>query len=173
MILDLREFESFPARTTLRAEPGELQPFSDCIVAVGEVKLDLAIQHSGEEYFCQGEVTAECSIECARCLEEFERRITQSTDFIVCGAEGLIARRKIGYDDEDYVYLGKGGFVADVLEPVRQALILSLPMKPLCRENCRGICPRCGTNLNERKCDCKLDSIDPRWEGLRRLSGRD
>jgi len=165
MILDLREFEEFPARSTLRAEPGEFKPFADGVKAVGEVTLELAIQHSGEEYFCQGEVSAGCKTDCARCLTEFEQQIRQSVDFIVHGDDGLP-------DDETYVFLQGNDLRADVTEPVRQAMVLSFPMKPLCSENCLGICPQCGANLNRQSCDCARENSDPRWDGLKRLTGR-
>ena len=171
MILDLREFEEFPARSTLRAEPGEFKPFADGMRAVGEVKLELAIQHSGEEYFCQGEVSAGCITECARCLIEFEQQIRQSVDFIVHG--GGMADSDDGLqDNEVYVLLQGNDLRADVTEPVRQAMILSFPMKPLCSDNCLGICPQCGANLNQQSCDCNRENSDPRWDDLRHLAGR-
>ena len=171
MLLDLREFEEFPARSTLRAEPGEFKPFADGVSAVCEVKLELAIQHSGEEYFCQGEVSAGYMMECARCLAEFEQQVRQAVDFIVHGG-GMADSDGNLQDDETHVLLQGNDLRADVTEPVRQALVLSFPMKPLCSDNCLGICPQCGVNLNRQSCDCARENSDPRWDGLRRLAGR-
>ncbi len=55
----------------------------------------------------------------------------------------------------------------DITEDIRDMVILSLPMKPLCSDTCKGLCPKCGTNLNEEKCNCVLEEIDPRLEKLR------
>src|SRR4029078_7025682 len=53
------------------------------------------------------------------------------------------------------------------IEPlVREAVMLELPIAPLCRENCKGLCPNCGTNWNEANCDCDREAKDPRWSAL-------
>jgi uncharacterized protein len=70
-------------------------------------------------------------------------------------------------DDEEYVYFQGSDFRVDITEPIRQVLILAVPLKPLCAETCRGLCASCGANLNETGCDCKRDNTDPRWEGLK------
>jgi uncharacterized protein len=173
MELDLREFEEFPARAVLVAKPGEFEPFADEITAVDEVKLALAIQKSHEEFFCQGTVTATYTVECARCLEPFEYSVSWPVDFIVCNEDAMASREDGVIDDEEYVLIKGTDLRADVRDPVRQALTLSLGMKPLCSEDCRGLCPKCGVNRNEQECNCKQDDIDPRWEGLQRLSGGD
>ena len=57
----------------------------------------------------------------------------------------------------------------DLTLPVRQALMLEVPMKPLCSEECRGLCSSCGVNWNREICDCEKNDADPRWEGLMKL----
>ena len=173
MELDLREFEEFPAKATLVAKPGEFEPFADEVTAVHDVKLTLAIQKSNEEFFCQGAVTATYTVECARCLEPFEHSVTWPVDFIVCSEDALAAHEAGVIDDEEYVLLKGTDLRADVHDSVRQALTLSLGLKPLCSEDCRGLCPKCGVNWNKQECSCKQDDIDPRWEGLQHLPGRD
>jgi uncharacterized protein len=63
-------------------------------------------------------------------------------------------------------YEGDGMQLEDIL---REQILLSLPMQKICREDCRGICPVCGKNRNEFSCDCKIRSIDDRWQALRNL----
>ncbi len=173
MVLDLRRFAEFPAEASLAAEAGAFKPFAEGVTTVGKVQLDLAIQKSGEEYFCQGEVTATYTVECSRCLAETEKQVSQRTEFIVCGTDQTTAHAAKGIDDEDYVYFRGSDLCADVTEQVRQALILSLPMKPLCSDNCRGLCPVCGVNLNKETCTCRKDIRDPRWEGLKPSANQD
>ena len=60
--------------------------------------------------------------------------------------------------------------VVDVSGIAREALVLALPLKVLCRDECPGLCPRCGLDLNEGRCDCATEPIDLRWEKLRGLS---
>ena len=57
----------------------------------------------------------------------------------------------------------------DLKEDVREAIILAFPLKPLCRPECRGLCPHCGRNLNEEKCECREEKIDPRLAKLKEL----
>jgi uncharacterized protein len=168
MILDLRAFDEFPAEATIQAGPGELGPFDDSVIRVDGVSANLAIQKSAEEYYCQGRVEARVVLECARCLGEFEADLKGVTDFVVCAAEAV--KDYAGGDSEEYVCFIGNEPRADIVEPVRQALVLSLPMKPLCSEGCRGLCPGCGANLNEKTCNCKEEATDPRWDALKGLS---
>ena len=59
--------------------------------------------------------------------------------------------------------------VIDLGEDVRQTLILAVPLKLLCRPECKGLCPQCGTNLNNETCSCTTVEADPRWDALRAL----
>ena len=59
--------------------------------------------------------------------------------------------------------------ILDLTEAVRQYALLALPMKPLCRQDCAGLCPTCGRNLNQGGCDCPPQGLDPRWSGLSKL----
>jgi len=63
--------------------------------------------------------------------------------------------------------------VLDLYEAVRQYALLALPMKPLCKQECPGICPQCGKNLNEGKCSCPRRERDARWAKLEGLLSRD
>jgi len=138
MILDLREFEDFPAETRLEAVPGEFSPFDNSVFEVETVEVDLAIQKSGLEYFCQGQVWAQVRLECARCLVEFRTELSCKTNFIVCSDTSAGERKDI-IDDEDYVHFKGDNLWVDIGEPVRQALVLELPMKPLCSKDCQGL----------------------------------
>lgn len=57
--------------------------------------------------------------------------------------------------------------ILDLTKEIREQIILNLPFKPLCQENCQGLCPQCGENLNLRKCTCQNRVLDPRLEKLR------
>lgn len=73
------------------------------------------------------------------------------------------AEAEIGY------YQGEGLLLEDVL---REQVLLALPLKVTCREDCRGLCPHCGTNLNEQRCSCTAAIDDPRWSALKQIRGR-
>lgn len=169
MILDLREFEEFPAHKTVEAGPGALKPFADTVVSVEGVSVDVDIQKVGDEYFCQAVVKVRITGECVRCLTSYPTELKGRTDFIIC-SDSEENRHRATEDSEDYVFLKGTDLRVDITEPVVQTAILSLPLKPVCSEDCRGLCPQCGTNLNDQTCDCVKESIDPRWEGLKDLN---
>jgi len=170
MIIDLRQFEDFPAHAVIEASEGEIQPFDELITQVGKTTLTLSLQKAETEYFCQGIVTAEIGVQCSRCAREVDLVLEGVTDFIIRTQSPEEGDDSGASDDEDYVYTHGKSDTADVTELVRQALTLALPMKPLCSEDCKGLCPVCRVNLNERACSCAKKQSDPRWDGLRNLS---
>jgi len=169
MILDLREFETFPAHAVLKGNLSNYEFQYDLIQRINEVELSIDIQKSGEEYFCQGKVISNVILECARCLKEFERELENTIDFIICSQEWY-EKNDLGLDNEDYVYFKGSDLHVDLSDIVRQSIILAESMKPLCSKNCKGLCPQCGVNLNEESCSCNKEIIDSRWEGLMSLS---
>ena len=168
MKLYLSEFETFPAKTLLKVSDSEFPIDYEGILEVLEVEQMLSIQKTGEEYYCQGDVTAEVKLECCRCLNTFKKNLTSKTDFIVCSKDKYEQEKDIE-DNEDYLFYTDNKTV-DLTKLVRQALILEISLKPICSEDCRGLCPKCGVNLNEKSCSCKNEQYDARWDGLKKLS---
>lgn len=98
---------------------------------------------------------------CDRCLKEWEEPFCQPF-------EHTVVRRVNNEADEDEFLVCPQGFV-DLEEMVHTDVVLSLPPVQLCREDCRGLCPRCGKNLNEGDCGCSAKEGDPRLQVLREL----
>lgn len=171
MKINLAEFENFPAKKALKADAGEITLEGVGVDQVRSVVMNLDIQESEEEYFCQGSATAVVSLECARCLELFDFEVESKIDFIIC-AESSRSRYENTVDNEDYVYFEGNDLEADLTDTVRQVVLLGIPMKPVCSEDCPGICSQCRANLKEDRCDCTEDEIDDRWDGLRALSAK-
>ena len=116
---------------------GELDPgaFQDSglageLAAGGSVELEFSV--GGSRILMSGRLRGGWSLECARCLERFEAPIDSSFEEIFPQSLASI----------------------DVSEELRQALVLAAPAKPLCRPDCKGLCPSCGRNLNEGPCGC-------------------
>jgi uncharacterized protein len=173
MILDLKEFTEFPAKASIEAKADEFKQFAEGVTRVDTVRAELAIQRSTEEYFCQGKVLATFQLECSRCLQPFEKTVEQKTDFVICSESYFESIREDKTDNEDYVFFSGSNLSTDIAEAVKQVLILSVPMMPLCSEECSGLCSQCGVNLNKSECKCDNEKIDPRWEGLKKLSDPD
>jgi len=171
MILDLTDIESYPARVDIVENPACLEIEFESSFRLLQVEVRLGVQKTDTEYFCQGLVLGAVTMECARCLGTFQVRLEGSIDFIVRAPEQKPTEQDV-LDDEDYAYFVRNELRADISDLVRQALILAAPMKPVCSDNCRGLCPRCGVNLNERSCTCDSLQSDPRWDDLKRLLDR-
>lgn len=101
-------------------------------------------------------VKSALSLVCDRCLEPFERQADFSFEHVLV--------REMNTDGDEYVRCEDG--ILDLAELVRTDFLLELPTKVLCREDCKGLCPQCGRNLNFGSCECKKKDIDPRWEVL-------
>ena len=138
---------------------------------VRKVSAKLSVQKTDDEFFCQGHVFGTVDMECARCLGTFQVDLETPIDFIVRASEERPDQNDV-LDDEDYAWFTRNELRADITELVRQALILASPMKPICSDDCQGLCPKCGGNLNERSCSCKAGKTDPRWDELKRLLDR-
>lgn len=169
MNLDLRAFESFPAEATLEIEADGVDFDSEGISFKDLITVKLAIQEIGMEYFCQSYLSVPVEEECCRCLNLFDAELTGDFNFSIKIGDGepVLSANE---DNSDIICLGAGEHVADLSEVIREALILALPIKPLCSSDCKGLCPDCGANLNEESCDCKNVELDDRWEGLKGLS---
>lgn len=99
-------------------------------------------------------------LRCHRCLTEFHR------DFSL-RAQHIVVRELGGEDTGDYVVAPDG--MVDLDELFTTDLVLDMPMKVLCRENCKGLCSQCGVNRNETSCECGQTTIDPRLAALSEL----
>lgn len=112
-------------------------------------------------------VSAGIQGECARCLAPASLEISGELGYLYCSrsAEGLE-----GFDDCMPVEVDRFGRVIDVMPQIRESIYTLIPTKILCREDCKGLCPVCGKNLNEDQCSCESENIDPRLEALRNFN---
>jgi len=104
---------------------------------------------------------------CDRCLDEFER--TVEADYLIVYVQGQETPTGDEEDVQEIQYLPPDMNMLDLGEDVRQFLVLSLPLKTLCRDDCEGLCPVCGGNRNKTRCSCTVDEVDPRWADLKKL----
>jgi uncharacterized protein len=118
----------------------------------------------------RGHLAAALGLECGRCLEPFPFAVAQELDlFYLPHREDAEEEDEVELADRDMVVTYYSGDRLDLGEIIREQLVLSVPMKRLCREDCRGLCPTCGANRNTTPCDCPVAGPDPRFAGLGRL----
>jgi uncharacterized protein len=133
------------------------------------VGYDLELSKLGTTVTIRGSVEALVGVPCSRCGQQFAIPVDRSFEAVFVTADTGETDRAIELDesalDLDYY---QGG-VIDVPQLLAEQVFLELPMKILCAEDCKGLCAKCGANLNHQACECEADA-DPRWaslEGLR------
>ncbi|HJF52269.1 YceD family protein [Butyricicoccus pullicaecorum] len=160
MKIDLRKLahsDTLPFSGTIDLSGEELygaKPFQSPVVFSGEVTSHLDVLR------LTGEVKTTYHTCCARCLKPLEIPLSAEVD--------VVLSRDPSAEEEDDVFVVEGTEfeVEDVLVP---ALILQVDMIYLCREDCKGLCPSCGCDLNESVCSCGSKQVDPRMAVLAKL----
>jgi uncharacterized protein len=160
VILNLKRLErdrqgNYKYHVTCDMELPELN--RDNIRLSGPVQVWGHIKPNQDLYLVTGQVTVDAQLECARCLKEFEYRI-----------EAPFEQKYSENGEQDDILMIRGDEI-DIERPVIESIILALPVKALCSQDCRGICPRCGKDLNEGDCGCDRDDYDPRLAALKEL----
>jgi uncharacterized protein len=180
MDFKVSELEREPVDFDLQLEPGavDLGGEAEQVGPLGaKGRAEVIHEHRGPREIVadirlKGSFTGSFQVPCARCVEPVEIPLAADFDLIfrpmgvdTSGAERAITtpETEIGYYQEDSLAL------EDVL---REQVLLSLPVRTLCKEDCKGLCPRCGANRNNHPCNCDEGPNDPRWEALAGLRGR-
>ena len=117
----------------------------------------------------QGHFSTEVELTCDRCLGLFSLPVEFALEEQFVPVVDVNTGRWLKMEEVDPVLLIDDHHILDLAEVFRQAIYLELPMHPICGPDCRGLCPRCGQNLDAGPCDCVDDEIDPRWESLQSL----
>lgn len=173
MRLRIRDIEETPKELVYDEPTTELNP----LLAHGTVRdftfaapaaVRLHYYRSGQEIFLDGEASTAVVGQCARCLEEFEVPQRPRFSFVLVPRHGRWAAEDVGTSGDLIWYEGEQ---IDVSPLVREQMLLALPTLPLCHEECRGLCPHCGTNLNLQPCTCVAEVASP-FGGLQRLKMR-
>jgi uncharacterized protein len=132
---------------------------------LGEILVRVDLEKIGTQLHLKAAVEATGTFECDRCVTSFEKRLRPSYQMHYVMDQEEFGR----YDPAEVQVLSAGHPVVNIADDVRQTLLLSIPLKLLCREDCAGLCPHCAKNLNEDACTCTVERADGRWDTLRRL----
>ena len=168
MFIDIRELkrdklvfaEEFPpGRINLGKEALQAEP----LVAEGLAELIEA------EIRLQGRLRTTVEVTCARCVEPMRQPVDKEFDLYYRPVQTIAREEEVEIDDAELevgFYQGQGLLLEDAL---KEQILLELPMKSLCRPDCRGLCPQCGQNRNVVQCDCPLPAREDRWAALAQL----
>lgn len=125
------------------------------------------IRRSGHEVRLQGEIRARAEVDCDRCLKQVALPIETTFDVTYVPAADYVEGEAAELQEEDLAVSVYEDEAIDIDELVREQILLTLPARALCTEDCKGLCPVCGVNRNETACECESQEIDPRWGALK------
>jgi uncharacterized protein len=149
--------------------PDALAVESDAFRVAAPVDLAFDVTKDKDQFGLSGRVKTTLELQCSRCLEPFERPLDAAFDLrylprTVNAGEG---EREIEEDDLTTAFYEND--TIDLGQLMREQFYLALPMKPLCSDDCKGLCPHCGTNRNRGECRCAREWDDPRLAALKHL----
>ena len=185
MLITVLELEKEPVQFDVAFEPGAIDYGGEAVqkgalaVAgqadlieekrIGEARGSLRVV---DDIRLRGNYQGEFEIPCARCLDPVKHSLKGEFDLLFrpLGADADASERAISTPETEIGYYQDGGLVLE--DVVREQVFLSLPARSLCGEDCKGLCPRCGKNLNLESCACDTAPVDPRWSALSDLASR-
>jgi DUF177 domain-containing protein len=180
MLIEIQELERHPIDFEEEFAPGVID-FGSEVQQKGDLqasgRAQLVQEHHGKRHIIQdirliGDLKATVEILCARCLEPVTQKVVRKFDLLYrpqgadAGREELsvtAVEAEIGY------YRGEGLLLEDAL---REQVLLAVPLKAICREDCKGLCPHCGRNLNSEPCSCAEPVEDARWSALKEIRSK-
>ena len=161
---DIRSLESQAAVVD------EKLPADDPIWTESDLKPDGAVRVTGRlsaagpgRFYWHGRIVGVVALECSRCLNEAHAHVSDEAHLIFAEPGGDEA------NDPDVYLLDPAAQELDLRPAIREEWLLVAPAFALCREDCKGLCPRCGKDRNENSCGCEEQANDPRWDALKKL----
>jgi uncharacterized protein len=180
MEFKILELEREPIEFDLQLKPGVVD-FGDEAEQRGDLatsgRAEVIHEHRGPKEIVpdirlKGRYAGAFQVPCARCIEPVEIPLSAEFDLIFrpVGADGGAPERSISASETEIGYYQKDSLLLE--DVLREQVLLSLPVRTLCKPDCKGLCPRCGANRNTHPCSCGEGQTDPRWEALTGLRGR-
>jgi uncharacterized protein len=160
--IDLAAVREGPVETTAEVAADDPLVVGSGVALASPLVVTGRLSAAGEgKYYWQARLVTVVNAECRRCLAPVHVPLTQTLGLV------FITEDEAGDEDDCYV-VPRRATMLDLSEAVREELILAVPQFVECRDDCRGLCPRCGADLNAGPCGCQQET-DPRWAALTRL----
>jgi uncharacterized protein len=169
MFVDIAQIPAEGLDVQLRETEDFLDPSGQWVHLLRPVEATLHFSRNPIGVLVRGQITSDLELHCSRCFELFTLPISEGFEVqyrgplgAEVGEEHELAREELDVNFLDEARINMQGLV-------RENVLLTLPAQPLCHEECRGLCPLCGVNLNRGTCPCSSTAIDPRWRSLESL----
>lgn len=130
------------------------------------LEVDLTARSVGTGVFVRGRIHTVLELPCRRCLATTEQVLDETVDLLF--EEPMEGEDEQEIEGEVYLLPARGAEL-DLTDAVREQVLLHVPQYVLCREECRGLCPRCGADLNEAPCDCAPEEESSPWGALKKI----
>jgi uncharacterized protein len=169
MLLDLGRLRRGGERVDRTEAPSAFAFPENDFRLVAPVHLTADVRKDGDRVRLTGRVVTTVGLDCSRCLEAYSIPVDVPFDLLLLPASANRGEGEREVAEEDLGVSFYKDEVIDLGEVIREQVYLALPMKPLCREDCQGLCPVCGRNRNREACSCEHQWVDPRMEPLRNL----
>ena len=169
MRIELDKLENGKGGFAHTYQPEELDLEDDRITLVGPAEVSGTVRRSGAEVVVSGRLESLVSAECDRCLKPIEVPVATRFKLEYITGQDYESSHAAELTADDLAVSVFDGESIDVDELVKEQILLFVPDRMLCREDCKGICSTCGADLNAGECKCAPTDVDPRWEALKRL----
>ena len=180
MFLDIKDLELRPLDFEEEFQPNVIE-FGDEVRQRTPLKTsgraELVEEHHGKHQIIKdirlrGRLSAGLELQCARCLDPVKQDVSRDFELLYRPLGADAGRDELSVTDAEAeigYYQGEGILLEDVL---REQVLLALPLKITCRDDCKGLCAHCGKNLNQEQCSCAVPVEDPRWAALKDIRSR-
>jgi uncharacterized protein len=155
MLIDLRELAQGQTRLEMELTGESVGITPADVPLTGPLHLQLELDRRGEEIYIRGAIQATAHQECSRCLVDVPENLELDFDVFCAKVQNPHVEGHPALDEEDGGVHFHDGRTLSIDGEIREAVILGLSMKPLCREACRGLCPQCGDDRNAGPCRCE------------------
>ena len=173
MLIDIVEIRKSPGHSfhfDLTEKINSLEIGNDEICFKQPLTISLEVKNAGNTLNFSGRIQGDSELTCSRCLEKypfhldavFEEQFCQASDVTEIAEDGM---------NTDEIHVFEGNKI-DLNDIINENVVLGIPMKLVCDENCLGLCTVCGTNLNKSSCGCVTKEVDPRLEALKKYFER-
>lgn len=180
MFFDVKDLELHPIDFAEKFEPGVIDfgaEYRQRTPINSSGRAELVEEHHGKHQIIKdirvkGNLATSLEMSCARCLEPIVQNLSRDFDLLYRPLGADAGRDEMSVTDaeaEISYYEGEGIALEDVL---REQVLLAVPVKVICREDCKGLCPHCGKNLNLEQCSCATEQEEPRWAALKEIRGK-
>jgi len=164
MKINIKELKEDISKLHFEENPEALDLKAQETVFNSPIVCDLICTKSGNKFLCEVKLLTQVNLECSRCLAIFPFDLQTRFDFML---EIKKDQMELSSEEEDFSTKVLYGEDLSIDHLIEEALLLALPLKPLCSPDCKGLCPVCGTDLNTSFCNCQKKRTDPRWEKLK------